>query len=73
MMLGYHRQLSEILCPILSNPVLSITRIPLLAGPTDKGYRFYVDSLMNVRTIDHDEKDMIDKEFENRVEEKDDC
>jgi heat-inducible transcriptional repressor len=51
----------------IDHPHTSAGRIP-----TDKGYRFYVDSLMNVQTIDHTEKNLIDKEFENRIEDKDD-
>lgn len=51
----------------IDHPHTSAGRIP-----TDKGYRFYVDSLMNVQSIDHTEKNIIDKEFENRIEEKDD-
>jgi len=51
----------------IDHPHTSAGRIP-----TDKGYRFYVDSLMNVQSIDHNEKNLIDKEFENRIDEKDD-
>ena len=51
----------------IDHPHTSAGRIP-----TDKGYRFYVDSLMNVQLIDHNEKNLIDKEFENKVEDKDD-
>ena len=39
--------------------------------PTDKGYRFYVDSLMNIQIIDHDDKNFIDREFENKIDVKD--
>jgi len=51
----------------IDHPHTSAGRIP-----TDKGYRFYVDSLMNVQLIDHNEKNLIDKEFEYKVEDKDD-
>jgi heat-inducible transcriptional repressor len=40
--------------------------------PTDKGYRFYVDSLMNVQIINHNERNLINKEFENKVDDSDD-
>ena len=49
----------------IDHPHTSAGRIP-----TDKGYRFYVDSLMNVQMIDHNEKNLIDREFENKVENK---
>jgi heat-inducible transcriptional repressor len=51
----------------IDHPHTSAGRIP-----TDKGYRFYVDSLMSVQMIDHNEKNLIDREFENKVENKDD-
>jgi heat-inducible transcriptional repressor len=51
----------------IDHPHTSAGRIP-----TDKGYRFYVDALMNIQIIDHNEKKIIDKEFENRIEDKDD-
>lgn len=51
----------------IDHPHTSAGRIP-----TDKGYRFYVDSLMNVQSIDNTEKNLIDKEFENKIDEKDD-
>lgn len=51
----------------IDHPHTSAGRIP-----TDKGYRFYVDSLMNIQSIDHNEKNLIDKEFENKIDEKDD-
>ncbi len=51
----------------IDHPHTSAGRIP-----TDKGYRFYVDSLMNVQAIDRNEKSLIDKEFENKIDEKDD-
>jgi heat-inducible transcriptional repressor len=51
----------------IDHPHTSAGRIP-----TDKGYRFYVDSLMNIQAIDHDEKKIIDKEFENKIEDRDD-
>lgn len=50
----------------IDHPHTSAGRIP-----TDKGYRFYVDSLMNVRAIDHNEKNLIDKEFGSRIDGKD--
>lgn len=40
--------------------------------PTDKGYRFYVDSLMNIQVLDQNEKRTIEKEFENKIDEADD-
>ncbi len=40
--------------------------------PTDKGYRFYVDSLMDVQTLNLEEKKLIQSEFESRSEENDD-
>lgn len=51
----------------IDHPHTSAGRIP-----TDKGYRFYVDALMNIRVIDHNEKKIIDAEFENNTEDKDD-
>jgi len=51
----------------IDHPHTSAGRIP-----TDKGYRFYVDSLMNVQIIDHNEKNLIDKEFENKIDDRDD-
>jgi heat-inducible transcriptional repressor len=51
----------------IDHPHTSAGRIP-----TDKGYRFYVDSLMNVQMIDHNEKNLIDKEFENKIDDTDD-
>ena len=50
----------------IDHPHTSAGRIP-----TDKGYRFYVDSLMNVQIIDHNEKNLIDKEFENKIDGRD--
>ena len=50
----------------IDHPHTSAGRIP-----TDKGYRFYVDSLMNVQIIDHNEKNLIDKEFENKIDDRD--
>ena len=50
----------------IDHPHTSAGRIP-----TDKGYRFYVDSLMNVQIIDHNEKNLIDKEFENKAGDRD--
>jgi heat-inducible transcriptional repressor len=50
----------------IDHPHTSAGRIP-----TDKGYRFYVDSLMNVESIARDEKNMIDKEFENKPNDND--
>ena len=51
----------------IDHPHTSAGRIP-----TDKGYRFYVDSLMNIQAIDHNEKSLIDKEFENKIDDRDD-
>ncbi len=51
----------------IDHPHTSAGRIP-----TDKGYRFYVDSLMNIQIIDQNEKSFIDKEFENKSDDKDD-
>ncbi|NWF89492.1 MAG: heat-inducible transcription repressor HrcA [Ignavibacteriaceae bacterium] len=51
----------------INHPHTSAGRIP-----TDKGYRFYVDSLMYISEIDHNQKKLIDKEFETRIEDKDD-
>lgn len=50
----------------IDHPHTSAGRIP-----TDKGYRFYVDSLMNVQIIDHNEKNLIDKEFGNNIGDRD--
>src|SRR4030042_912335 len=46
----------------IDHPHTSAGRIP-----TDKGYRFYVDSLMNVQIIDRNEKNLIDREFEKQL------
>ena len=35
--------------------------------PTDKGYRFYVDSLMELQKLKNPEKGMITKGFENKI------
>jgi len=51
----------------IDHPHTSAGRIP-----TDKGYRFYVDSLMNIQAIDRNEKSLIDKEFENKIDDRDD-
>ncbi len=51
----------------IDHPHTSAGRIP-----TDKGYRFYVDSLMNIQSIDNNERNFINKEFENKIEEKED-
>lgn len=51
----------------IDHPHTSAGRIP-----TDKGYRFYVDSLMNIQTIDNNERNLINKEFENKIDEKED-
>lgn len=51
----------------IDHPHTSAGRIP-----TDKGYRFYVDSLMNIRTIDTNERNLIHKELESKIEEKED-
>lgn len=39
--------------------------------PTDKGYRFYVNSLINVREIDTREKKLIDSQLESKLDDKD--
>jgi heat-inducible transcriptional repressor len=51
----------------INHPHTSAGRVP-----TDKGYRFYVDSLMNIHSIDQSEKSIIDKEFESKVDDKED-
>lgn len=51
----------------INHPHTSAGRVP-----TDKGYRFYVDSLMNIHSIDKSEKSIIDKEFESKVDDKED-
>lgn len=40
--------------------------------PTDKGYRFYVNKLMQAKLLTEDEKGRIDKEFKQRFKEVDD-
>src|SRR5256885_15584974 len=39
--------------------------------PTDKGYRFYVDYLMGVQRLAADEKERIESQYKNRMEEMD--
>lgn len=39
--------------------------------PTDKGYRFFVDSLMDVQRLAADEKDRIQRQYQSQVEELD--
>ena len=39
--------------------------------PTDKGYRFYVDYLMDVQRLAADEKESIESQYKNRMEELD--
>jgi heat-inducible transcriptional repressor len=39
--------------------------------PTDKGYRFYVDYLMDVQRLAADEKEKIESQYKNRMEELD--
>lgn len=51
----------------LNHPHTSAGRVP-----TDKGYRFYVDSLMDVQTLNQAEKKLIQAEFENKADEQDD-
>lgn len=51
----------------LNHPHTSAGRVP-----TDKGYRFYVDSLMDVQTLNQEEKKLIQAEFENKADEQDD-
>jgi len=48
----------------ISQPHTSAGRVP-----TDKGYRYYVDLLMNVSGIDEQEKQMIDARFSTRSSE----
>jgi heat-inducible transcriptional repressor len=39
--------------------------------PTDKGYRFYVDYLIDVQRMASDEKESIESQYKNRIEELD--
>ena len=39
--------------------------------PTDKGYRFYVDYLVDVQRLAADEKERIERQYKNRIEEMD--
>lgn len=39
--------------------------------PTDKGYRFYVDYLIDVQRLASNEKEKIDRQYRNRIEEMD--
>src|SRR5581483_10350458 len=39
--------------------------------PTDKGYRFYVDYLIDVQRLAANEKESIERQYKNRVEELD--
>ncbi len=39
--------------------------------PTDKGYRFYVDYLIDVQRLASEEKELIERQYQNRVEELD--
>src|SRR5579883_251397 len=39
--------------------------------PTDKGYRFYVDYLIDVQRLASDEKELIERQYRNRMEELD--
>ena len=39
--------------------------------PTDKGYRFYVDYLMDIQRLAADEKERIESQYKNRMEELD--
>ena len=39
--------------------------------PTDKGYRFYVDYLMDVQRLAADEKERIESQYKDRMEELD--
>ena len=39
--------------------------------PTDKGYRFFVDYLIDVQRLASDEKERIDREYKSRIEELD--
>lgn len=51
----------------LTHPYTSAGRIP-----TDKGYRYYINSLMKKRRLKQDEVDYIDKIYELKVMERDD-
>ncbi len=50
----------------IDHPHTSAGRIP-----TDKGYRFYVDSLMDIQKINNSEKGIIEKSFEPNLNETD--
>ncbi|MDP4116639.1 MAG: heat-inducible transcriptional repressor HrcA, partial [Bacteroidota bacterium] len=50
----------------INHPHTSAGRIP-----TDKGYRFYVDSLMDIAQLNHKEKILIQKSLEKKEIEKD--
>ncbi|MBI5630053.1 MAG: heat-inducible transcription repressor HrcA [Elusimicrobia bacterium] len=39
--------------------------------PTDKGYRFYVDYLIDVQRLASDEKEKLERQYRNRIEEMD--
>ncbi len=54
-------------CGLIDHPHTSAGRIP-----TDKGYRFYVDSLMNIQELKSTEKGIISKRLENNPVEADD-
>lgn len=51
----------------INHPHTSAGRIP-----TDKGYRFYVDSLMDIKSLKSSEKGIINKTFETNIIETDD-
>jgi len=51
---------------LINHPHTSAGRVP-----TDKGYRFYVDSLMEVQTLADSEKERIEREFNSYINETD--
>lgn len=51
----------------INHPHTSAGRVP-----TDKGYRYYVDSLMEIQNLKEEEKDLIAKSLETQAEEPDD-
>lgn len=50
----------------INHPHTSAGRVP-----TDKGYRYYVDSLMEIQTINNSEKGIIDKTLDTKIIETD--
>jgi heat-inducible transcriptional repressor len=51
----------------INHPHTSAGRVP-----TDKGYRFYVDSLMDIPSLNQAEKGIINKSFSSEIEDTDD-